>query len=231
MAELGKLIGIKFHETGEPKLYPGNTVIADIDEKNPAHAVVLEVCRRLKQQKLDKFFILLPSDSYHITVIRGVNDRVRTPDFWPPALDVSAAMEEADRFIARCVAAVPNPGRLHMKFAGLAIDDSDFRIVVAPAFAEEEQKIRSYRDAVAQSIGLRLPGHDEYRFHITVAYTQYVPKGAEQEKLQEFCHGVNRYLAGCPAFYTTPPYMAFYNDMCFFSSRYLPRTTHDNIGR
>ena len=105
----GLQIGLKFDQGGKPLYYPGNTVIADVEKDNPAYDVIHQVHVMLDCEKLAKFFIFLPEDSYHMTVIRGMNDKVREDGFWPPLLDRIDSIKLVDQYFEERVNHVPVP--------------------------------------------------------------------------------------------------------------------------
>ena len=220
----GDQIGKKFEADGRARRYPGNTVIADV---RPG-CVAYDVMTHLRQMAIDagfaKSMILLPEDSYHMTVIRGLNDQVRTDAFWPAALAKDAPMTAVDDYVSAAVASVEMPGSIRMKFRGVRVNSEDFRVLLSPADEEQMLIIRRFRDAAADAIGLRLPGHDEYTCHITLAYTLTVPEGEKAERLAELVREMEGYIGHQPVFETTPPYMAYYDDMLAFSASRIQRS-------
>ena len=77
--------------------------------------------------------------------------------------------------------------------------------------------LRAYRDAVAEKIGLFLPRHHEYKFHVSLAYTRIVPEGEDEMRMQALIERMDRHLADRPTFDVTDPYMA--SAMICFASR------------
>lgn len=220
----GKQIGKKFEADGSARRYPGNTVIADVRPGCPAYGVMTRLRRMLLEDGFADSMILLPEDGYHMTVIRGLNDQVRTAAFWPAALDRRAFMAEADDYVTAAVASVPMPGPIRMAYRGVQANDEDFRVLLAPADDAQLQRIRRFRDAAADAIGLRLPGHDAYTCHITLAYTRLVPEGEDAGRLEQLTQRMNAYLALQGEFETTPPYMAYYDNMLAFSASRIQRS-------
>lgn len=220
----GSQIGKKFEPDGSARRYPGNTVIADVRPGCGAY----DVMTRLRQMAVDAGFadsmILLPEDSYHMTVIRGMNDQVRTDAFWPPALPKDAPMTDVDDYLTDAIARVPMPGPIRMRFRGIQVNEEDFRVLLSPADDEQLQIIRRFRDAAADAIGLRLPGHDAYTCHITLAYTRIVPEGEEKERLVELTREMDRLIREQPVFETTAPYTAYYDNMLAFSAGRIQRS-------
>lgn len=212
----GGQIGKKFERDGSPRRYPGNTVIADVRPGCGAY----QVMRRLRSMALEAGFgdslILLPEDSYHMTVLRGLNDQVRTDGFWPDGLPRDASLSAMDAYVSRAVSSVEMPGSIRMRFQGVRVDDEDFRVLLTPADDAQASELRHFRDAAAAAIGLFLPGHADYTYHITLAYTRLVPQDEQSRRLKALTGEMEAYLTQQPAFETTPPYMAYYEDMLAF---------------
>lgn len=219
----GTQIGKKFAEDGSANRYPGNTVVSDATPETLAYKVMSQCLAMLKDAGLAQLFIPLPEDSYHMTVIRGVNDLVREAAFWPAALPMDASMEAADDYMASAIGSVPHPGAMRMRFGEAKINAEDFRISMLPADEAQEKALRRYRDQVAEAVGLRLPGHDAYTFHITLAYTWRLPDEAQQKLIDGLKMKMDELLAKQPVVELHPPHAAFYRDMLSFSAERVAR--------
>jgi len=219
----GKAIGKKFEEDGSVRRYPGNTVVADILPGNPAYEVMMHLRRMVEEQGLTDHWILLPEDSYHMTVIRGVNDQVRTPDFWPEKLPMDAPMEAVDDYVSSAIERAGLPGPCRMRFAFVNVGSGAITVRVLPFDEEENRRIRAFRDRAAEEIGLYLPGHEDYKFHISLAYTRIQAEGENEKRIRALKEEMDAYLAEQKDFYTGEPYMAFYDDMLFFHPHRIPR--------
>ena len=199
MPEYGSQIGKKFAKDGQALPYPGNTVISDVCRGNPAY----DVMSRCRSMLLD-------------SVIRGVNHLVRDAAFWSPYLPLDTPFDQMDDWFEEAVLSVPNPGPFSMRFSRARINEEDFRIQLQPADEKSEAALRHYRDQVADALQLRLPGHDSYTFHITLAYTLTLPEKAEAGGLAAIEAEINDLLARQPAFLVDAPHVAFYHDMLEF---------------
>lgn len=219
----GKEIGRKFYEDGRVRRYPGNTVVAAI----PSGCAAFDVMTQLHHMVLDAGFathlIPLPHDSYHMTVIRGLNDQVRTDAFWPEKLPKDAPMTVVDDYVSAAVGSVKMPTTMRMKFDKIRFSATCMIVLLKPADEEQDRMLRAYRDEVAERIGLFLPKHGEYKFHISLAYTRILPEGEDEVRMQALIEQMNSYIADRPAFDVTDPYMAFYDDMLRFSPTRVPR--------
>jgi len=221
--QYGLQIGVKFNSDGTPIKYPGNTVIADVGKENPAYAVLHQISSRLRQVKFNDCFIFLPENSYHVTIIRGMNDNVRKSGFWPPELALDTPMDQVDDYFATAAGAVPVSADIRMKFVRLQINGDDVRVCLKPADMEQEQLLKDYRSQVAQRLGFQLPGHDEYIYHVTMAYILKLPGSEYQHQLHEIEESINSCLREQDCFYLSRPCLAYYNDMMQFHPQRFPR--------
>ena len=219
----GSVMGIKFFVDGSVRQYPGNTVVADVTPGCSAY----DVMTHLRQMVIDAGFadrlILLPEDSYHMTVISGLNHQVRTDERWPEKLPKDLPMEKVDDYISEAVERAGIPGPARMKFDAVHLNSTCLMVRLWPVDEAQHEELWKFRNQVAENVGLRLPGHEKFRFHITLAYTRVISEGEEAERLKELLEAMNRYLAEQPAFTTGVPYMAYYDDMLAFSPERLPR--------
>ena len=219
----GSTIGKKFYEDGEVRRYPGNTVVADILPGNPAYEVMCKLRRLVLDMGMDSHIILLPEDSYHMTVLQGVNDQVRKPTHWPADLPLDAPMTQADDFVSAAFLKAGLPGAVRMRFDTINISKTACIIRLYPADEEQAKRLWDFRNRASENLGLRLPNHDTYRFHISLGYVRVIPEGEAAEKLEQLKAAINACIAEQPEFWTAEPYMAYYRDMHAFSPTRIPR--------
>lgn len=219
----GKGIGRKFERDGSVRRYPGNTIIADVNPGCGAYDVMLHLRKMLIDAGFDDSMIFLPEDSYHMTVIQGLNDQVRSDDHWPDCLPKDSSMEKVDDHVSMAIARVGLPKNIRMKFRGVKASRMCFMVSLEPADEEQERELREFRDKAAEAIGVYLPRHSEYDFHITLAYTRIIPEGGKEKRLQALMKEMEQLLKRHPAFETTPPYVAYYDNMLSFSPIRIPR--------
>lgn len=219
----GKDIGRKFYEDGSVRRYPGNTVVAPVKEDSAAYAVMTCLREKVIELGMDKYLILLPVNSYHMTIIRGVNDQIRDDAHWPSALAKDAPMSVVDDYMERAITSANIPGPVKMKFDRVVMSASDVKVLVSFADEDHKRTVLEFRDRAADAIGLHLPGHDNYQFHITLAYTRVIPEGEDGEKAKEMIEQFSKYVADKGEFWVSAPHVAFYDDMLRFSPTRVKR--------
>ena len=179
----GKTIGKKFDENGHVLRYPGNTVVAKIEPGCSAYEVMLHLRQMVIDAGFEDDLILLPKDSYHMTVFRGLNDYVRKDSNWPSVLRKDTPMTKVDDHVTNAVNNAGLPGPVRMKFDYINASPGCIEVYLLPADEEQNQILRTFRDRAAEGVGVFFPKHDEYRFHISLAYVRVIPEG---ERAEEF---------------------------------------------
>ena len=216
-------IGRKFDKDGNVMHYPGNTVVADIVPGCGAYDVMCHLRQMVIEAGFENSLCLLPEDSYHMTIIRGVNDHVRKEGCWPPTLPMDAPMEQVDDYMSAAITRAGLPGPARMKFHRMRWGSSCVTVQVIPEDEKQEQILREFRNRAAAEIGFSYPNHEVYTFHISLGYVRIVPQGEEAECFERLLAEMNEYISEQPVFMTEPPYMAYYSNMYAFSHVRVPR--------
>jgi hypothetical protein len=221
-----KDIGRKFHADGGVRRFPGNTIVCHIAAETALVARLDRLHARLVTAPAAHSYTLLPPSSWHMTLFVGLCDEVRDRQHWPEGLPLDLPLDAADRFVADRLKAAPFAGPMRFRMRvdhhwpladgiviGLACDD-----------AAQEQEIRRLRDEIAGRIGLRLPGHDSFGFHITLAYFVGRPTLGQYDDLAAImAEEVAGMVADLPSFLVGPPEFCAFNDMFAFNRQfYLP---------
>lgn len=218
----GTAIGEKFYEDGSVRRFPGNTVVADILPGCGAYDVMKHLRDMIPEYGLSDYFILLPEDSYHMTLWGGLNDQKRH-SWWSPSLSMDATMEEADDCVAAAMDKVGLPGPQKMRFDRPVCTKNCMVIHVNTLDDEQEKLLRKFRDDAANAIGCFRPNHEKHKFHISLAYVRVIPEGEAKERCDKMLADMTAYLAGQPVFETAAPYLAFFDDMLYFHDTRIPR--------
>ncbi len=164
-----KFIGEKFHKNGSVRTFPGNTVISKITPDMPIYAGLVEAQRQLMAADKAGKYAFLPPSSFHMTVMEGVCDQVRTPERWSTKLALDMPLTQVNQFIFDCFARMSLPHAFTMRIAGAVF--SRFPVLVLePANAETTDSLQNFREQFSLETGIRFPNHDTYTFHISLAY-------------------------------------------------------------
>lgn len=218
----GTAIGEKFYEDGSVRRFPGNTVVADILPGCGAYAVMTHLREMIGQYGLSDYFILLPEDSYHMTILGGLNDQKRH-EWWPEDLAPDAGMTAADDFVAAAVEKIGLPGLQKMHFDHAHCSKNCLTIQVRTLNDEQEKLLRKFRDDVCTEMKCFRPNHEKHKFHISLAYVRVIPEGDAKERCDKMIADMTAYIAEQPVFETAAPYLTFFDDMLFFHHNRIPR--------
>ncbi len=121
-----------------------------------------------------------------------------------------------DEFFISALAKVQPPQNFRMKFHTTATFGG-LRIDVLPADHPTYEAIHQYREEVAQATGVRLPDHDSYQFHVSLAYRLVQLDSAEELALEAFLEQTNNMLRETfPILNTGQPHLVFFDDMFRF---------------
>lgn len=164
----------KFAPDGAVQAFPGNTIICHLSPSDPLYVSMQELSDKLAASKFASLITLLPATSFHMTVFEGVCDQVRKPAYWPSDLPLEAPLEKCNSKLEQALGAF-DLGDEHAppyKITVRGFDPLEIGIGVrldgrTPAEAE---RLRSLRNKLADKLNIRHPIHDEYGFHLSVAY-------------------------------------------------------------
>lgn len=218
-------VGTKFDADGSVAPFPGNTVICMVDPASDTQRALLATRDLIRSGlgPVDGKYSYLPEDSYHMTVFDCVCDKVRTPGAWPKGIALDAPLEEVDEYLIG-------------KWNEIAVPKMPFRMVydraeitewimvrLKPESQAVEREIRGFRDELSRVFGIRHRIHDEYYFHITLAYGIVRIEDSDRPVVDSAIERADKYLrANFGVFEASAPRLGFFPDMFSFPAK---RTT------
>lgn len=213
-------LGVRWDHEANPIRCAGNTVVAHVRDPG-LNAAIEAVAIALRETAAGGAFAWLPPSSYHMTVFNGLLYDERDPPFWPEGLDRDVSEDASDRFMMNRLHRVELPagGPFRMRATGIfGLDTDGLGIAVAPEDPAENARIRGWRDRLAEASGLTgRPGHDDYGFHITLAYLIAWPDaGAAPEFDAAAGHALQRLTGSYPVMNLWPPEFCVFEDMTHF---------------
>lgn len=166
-------VGRKFNADGSPCRFPGNTIISHIPMATPLSDALTSVRDTLAAGGYAPCLALLPPSSYHMTVFEGVTESSRRNGLWPAGLPTDAPLAASHRHLERKLEGFeldcPLPLRMRLDEFSLRRDPGA-TIRLLPLDEQENRKLRRLRDRLSAQLQLRAPDHDNYGFHISLAY-------------------------------------------------------------
>lgn len=166
-------IGQKFGRDGTVLTFPGNTIICTLSPTSDLYTGLLRLYDDIQKQPFPPLYVLLPPSSWHMTLSEGVCDQIRNRESWPGELSTESSLQECNEFMRQKLAKfdLDCDPPFRMSFIGWEPLEDGIALKVVPATTEEERKLRGLRDRLAEHLKMWHPGHEEYVFHISMAYT------------------------------------------------------------
>ena len=173
-------VQFKFDQDGHAIPYYGNTIISFLNTfRYRIFSESIKVWERMRKAGFAKRLAFLPPSSFHMTVLSLCREIDRGTDRWPSGVPDDAKFAEIDACLKERVERIPYPEEIWME---PEICEAH-RIVLCPADEESGRKLKDYRDTVSAATGIRHPGHDTFRYHISLAYR--LQEFSQEEKQEE----------------------------------------------
>ena len=209
-------VGTKFHEDGQVRYFPGNSIIAPLEQNRSAFGEIAWAQSVLLQTPIVSKYAFLPPHSFHMTVFDLLCDQVRDPNHWSTYLSTAANLRETDRFLEDRVARIDPPAAIRLRFVEMSVRRHP-SVTVAPATPELASELRTYRDRLSESTGVRHPGHDAYQYHISLGYLLENLANPDMELAQRTEEKVTERLKVSLACFEVPsPSMVYFDHMHAF---------------
>lgn len=168
----------KFYADGRVMPFAGNTIICHLPQQGenagPFNAL-LDVFRDLPRHRFAGKLTPLPPSSYHMTIFGGANDKERRTPLWPADLPLDLPMEECNRVLGERLRAFKlddgaPPYRMRVDLSEPSESERPITIRLVPIDEAERRRMARLRDRLSQRLSIRAPGHESYRYHVTLAY-------------------------------------------------------------
>lgn len=179
----------KFSEKKDANLYRGNSLVYQIPATSEIFRELVKVRDELKNSKFEKDIILLPVNSYHITILNGTNETQsqRKYGFFPKDMDLTSSIFEVHQhFYSKLVNAIET-GEIKIKPIKFKIVNFDtkygFSPTLEPATEDDYNYLWELREKFSDILQIKRPSFYEDKFHISMAYLY---KNFSQEEKIEY---------------------------------------------
>jgi hypothetical protein len=217
MSRYTPTVAHKFHSDGTVKAFAGNSVIAFVNRHSPQFQEITRTQDRLRRLSFDQKLAFLPANSFHMTVIDLLCDQVRDVAHWSTKLPPHVPIEEATSFMKDRINELPGCEPFMMAYDSFEIRDVCV-LNLRPVDKTSSAILSAYRDQVANVTGVRLPNHDSYRFHITLAYTVGELQDEEEREAAAVIDEIHSRLADSfGSFEADQPMFCTFLDMAAFT--------------
>ncbi|ELC2815968.1 DUF1868 domain-containing protein [Salmonella enterica] len=182
--------GQKFSPNGKAEKYKGCTIICNTNKSSDLFASMLKIQVKI-QRDFGDVIVLLPPDSYHMTVMELTSGEAKKP--WPHNTPFDLSQKEVTETIKKMLI-----GK-NLGFTEEVTMQIDFKrhlslpekwnekkqpaliIPLKPQTNHDQEILRKFRDTIASITGVRKKNHDNYFFHTTFGY-QLKPMSANNYK-------------------------------------------------
>lgn len=175
----------KFDKNLKPIPYYGTTIISymNTDEFPIFHAAEWAQNELKKCSFAKTKLAFLPSDSFHMTIESLCREVDRGGPTWPPMIPADARFPQIDATLKEIVDSIPMPEHIMVEVDSCEVT----KIVLKPHSAEDAEKLKQYRDQVADKTGIHHPWHDGFRYHITLDYKVFDLNEKEEAERDAVC--------------------------------------------
>ncbi|MGF1748961.1 DUF1868 domain-containing protein [Vibrio cionasavignyae] len=189
-------VGVKFHENGSVRTFPGNTFICHLNQSLPLIDELRWAQNQLKSMNCGNKFAFLPIESMHMTVFEGVCDQVREAHKWTSKLDLDAELSATTDLFATRASLVGAQGGFEMMFDyvyNCPIGGTAIRI--KPANEQSAQALKQCREALKLATGISVPDFDDYHFHITLSYRVIELEEQDKSEIEQVTQNISERMS------------------------------------
>lgn len=230
-AEVPPDVGRKFYPDGRVQRFDGNTVICHLDQQGPNATLfntLLDIYREAPAHQFMDKVTLLPPSSYHMTIFGGANEKDRRPSAWPADLPLDLPLAQCDRILGERLRAFrlecDLPFRMRVDLSEPGQGERPLTLRLLPYDDAENAKLRRLRDRLAETLAIRTPSHDAYRFHVTLGYLIRWLSPEEQTAFRNtLAMWRQTVAAACPVIELGAPEYCALTDMFAFSRQFYLR--------
>lgn len=221
---------LKFNPDGTRRPFAGDTIICHLSQECRLRDTIVTLTKALRSSPFAHKLGVLPSDSYHMTVLSGPNDQDRVRSGWPADIPIDTPIAECNRIIGERIANfrmhADMPIHIRVDQRRTLDPQRASALRIAPASESENAKLRTLRDRLADEVfRFRAKGHAAFEFHISLAYQMSPFTVEEQHQYQSIMEQqVPDVIAATPVIELGVPEFCTFDDMYRFETLALLRS-------
>ncbi len=221
---------LKFNPDGSPRPFAGNTVICHLPQQTRFRDAVVAFGHALGSSSFHSKIAGLPDDSYHATILGGLNDQDRERYGWPSDVPINTPIAECNRVLTERFARFRMNAELPLRFRldkeKTLSQQRPSGLQLALADGDEKLKIRKLRDRMADEVFRhRTADHNSFGFHISMAYQVKSLTAAERQEYQTILlHHLPGIIDAAPIIELGIPEFCTFGDMYRFEIQALLRS-------
>lgn len=166
----------KFNEKKDANLYRGNSIITQIQQGSDFYNELTGIRDEIVNSKFGNDVILLPVNSYHITIFNGTNETLsqRKYGFFPQDMSLESTIFDVHQYFYKKLKQAYESGVIKIKPVKFNVTGIDtkygFSLTLEPADENNHQYLRELREKFSHLLKIKRPGFYEDKFHISMAY-------------------------------------------------------------
>lgn len=211
--------GEKWDIHGNAQRFTGNTFASPIPRNSAFLRAQIRAQDRLRASRFARHYVLTPHDSFHMTVLDGVNQNQLGTAVWPTWMArATSTVDTSIPFLRRLESArLDVPRTVTMRADGLRDMATGFIVALAPIDITTADALNRFRNQVTDLLGLSRTGFGAYRFHSTMGYRLVKPLPSELDEVHALQNEISEYFTGDAGTVTVDP-IAFniFDDMLAF---------------
>ena len=209
-------IGSKFDGQGRPLPYPGFSYISPLPYLSKSHRLFRWAARKLSRLPIGREFAILPSSSYHMTIMDLLCHKMRETSYWSSKIPIDLPWPEVEGIAQHLGRELNMSMDLEMVFSGICPFTGVFRYGAASLAIE--RRLKSYREQISDIFGVRHPNHDTYIHHVTLFYPLTHRQAESEAVYQEWKEEMEKLFFSQPSrMHLNAPYLAFFKEMSAYS--------------
>ncbi len=219
---------LKFDAKGSVQPFAGNTVICHLPAQCAMRDVISDFRSKLEAAPFKNRLGLTTTDSYHMTIFPGANDKGRKATGWPSYVPLDASIQACNSAVEARMRALrlqcELPFRVAVDVPATLSYPRACTLRMKAIDTAEETKLRSVRNQLATAYGFRLPDHDAYAFHVTLSYQVAAFSDAEKRQFEAMRREyVEQIVKAEPVLELGNPEFCIFPDMLRFEPKLLLR--------
>lgn len=209
----------------------GNTIISFINNEQDfpkQYPLLLKAEELLEKMYFSKKLALLPpsrfvfqkpKSSFHVTLKDLLCDQRRWPADWTPKISSHLELEKVDKFVEEtCLPSVDalQNKTLKLQFSRVDFSCDSIKLNLVPADEDSRKALHAFRNEISTTTGIRHGNHDDYQFHLTLAYQLRVLHQDEELVLQDVLSQIGKLMEDFGVITLLPPKLTYFEDMYEF---------------
>lgn len=186
----------KFYADGTVKTFSGNTFICHIPKMSNFWRFASFSQAKVGLVDFYNKMVMLPPDSFHMTVFEGVCEEVRKENNWVKSFPLDTPLYKMTSYFFNKISKLYKPEGLKMRAKKIVADKNyeGVQFILEPLNKEEENKILKFRSIFKDVTGMVNHHENGYKFHCALSYIYINLTYKEKDILEKVFKDINKAL-------------------------------------